>query len=57
MLTPTDLPTVNRFYYKVGLHNILLELELKIEVLMAQTIYPLPLSQTGVKVSQMCEVS
>ena len=42
MLTPTDLPTVNRFYYKVGLHNILLELELKIEVLMAQTIYPLP---------------
>jgi chemotaxis signal transduction protein len=39
---PADLATANRFYYKVGLHNILLELELKTEVLMAQTIYPLP---------------
>lgn len=40
--TPDDLVTTNRFYYKVGQHSVLLELELKTEVLMSQTIYPLP---------------
>lgn len=40
--TTDESVTTNRFYYKVGMHNILLELELKIEVLMTQPIYPLP---------------
>lgn len=35
-------PATSRFYYRVGPHLILLETTLKAEVLMTQTVYPLP---------------
>ena len=35
---------VSRFYYRIGTHSILLEAEIRAEVLSGQVIYPLPFS-------------
>lgn len=41
-MTTSDENTLSRFYYRIGVHNVLLESDAQGEIVTAQTVYPVP---------------